>query len=262
MTTEQVHAVRARRPMSLWRLEWLRMIRTPRAISLGGVYLAFGLLGPLIASHLGDIVKHAQSGITIIVPNPTPRDGISEFISQSSQTGLIIVIVVAAGAMTFDSHRGISTFLRTRCPRMRALLVPRYAVSAAAAVIGYTIGTAAAWYETGLLLGALPIGPMLGGWLCTSVFLLFAVALVAAAASVVRGMLATIGVALFILFALPVLGVIVSVHDWLPTTLLRAPIDLLADARLADYTPALVITAAITPLLLVAADFGLRRRDG
>jgi hypothetical protein len=30
---------------------------------------------------------------------------------------------------------------------------------------------------------------------------------------------------------------------------------------LADYTPALVVTATLTPLLLVAADFGLHHRD-
>jgi len=247
--------------MSLWRLEWLRLIRTPRAISLGGAYLAFGLLGPLLASHLSDIAKHVSSGITIIVSPPTAQDGIAEFISQSSQTGLIIVIIVAAGAMTFDSHRGVSTFLRTRCLRMRALLIPRYTVSSAAAVTAYTIGTAAAWYETTLLLGPLPVAPMLGGWLCTIVFLLFAVALVAAAASIVRGMLATIGLAAGILFALPVFGVLPAVHNWLPTALLRAPIDLLADGRFSDYGPALAVTAATTPLLLAAADFGLRRRD-
>ena len=28
------------RPMGLWRLEWLRLARTPRALSLGAVYVA------------------------------------------------------------------------------------------------------------------------------------------------------------------------------------------------------------------------------
>ena len=35
-------------PMSLWRLEWLRLVRTPRALALGAVYLSFGLIEPVL----------------------------------------------------------------------------------------------------------------------------------------------------------------------------------------------------------------------
>jgi hypothetical protein len=55
------------RPMSACRLEWLRLTRTPRAIALAGVYLFFGLLGPVTARYLQDIVNRAQSGVQIIV---------------------------------------------------------------------------------------------------------------------------------------------------------------------------------------------------
>ena len=102
------------KPMSAWRLEWLRMIRSPRAIVLGAVYLFFGLLGPVTAKYLPDIVNRVQTGMQIIVAHPTPKDGIANYISQASQTGLVVVVVIAAGALTFDARRGLSTFLRTR----------------------------------------------------------------------------------------------------------------------------------------------------
>src|SRR5437773_10223865 len=34
--------------MNLWRLEWLRVIRTPRALALGAVFVFFGLLQPVL----------------------------------------------------------------------------------------------------------------------------------------------------------------------------------------------------------------------
>jgi len=40
MTSAAQQAVRAGR-MNLWRLEWLRLIRTPRALALGAVFIAF-----------------------------------------------------------------------------------------------------------------------------------------------------------------------------------------------------------------------------
>jgi hypothetical protein len=83
------------KPMSAWRLERLRMTRTPRAIALGAVYLFFGLLGPVTARYLQDIVNHAQSGVQVIIAHPTAKDGIANYISQASQTGLVVVVVIA-----------------------------------------------------------------------------------------------------------------------------------------------------------------------
>lgn len=61
------------RPMNPWRLEWLRLTRTPRGIALAGVYLFFGLFGPVTAKYLQDIVNRVQSGVQIIVAHPTPK---------------------------------------------------------------------------------------------------------------------------------------------------------------------------------------------
>jgi ABC-2 type transport system permease protein len=57
--------------MTSCKLEWLRMTRTPRAIVLGGVYLFFGLLGPVTAKYLQDIVNRVQSGVQVIITHPT-----------------------------------------------------------------------------------------------------------------------------------------------------------------------------------------------
>ena len=255
---QQVHRPR---PMTAWRLEWLRLIRTPRAISLAAVYLLFGLLGPVIAKYMADIVSHVESGITITVPPPTPKDGVAQYISQVSQTGLVVVVVVAAGTLAFDGRRGVATFLRTRVPSMAALVVPRYVVTSLAAVGAYALGTLAAWYETALLIGPLPVGPMLAGLLCQAGYLLFAVAVVAVAASVARRTVGTIGIALAVLLLLPIAGIASAVHDWLPSTLVTAPVELLGTASLRDYLPALAVAAMATPTLLALAVLRLRRRE-
>jgi ABC-2 type transport system permease protein len=247
--------------MTPWRLEWLRLVRTPRGISLAAVYLLFGLLGPVTARYMADIVERVQSGVTIIVPPPTPKDGISQYVSQVSQTGLIVVVVVAAGALAFDSRRGISTFLRTRAANLWALVLPRYVVTALAAVGAYTLGTLGAWYETALLIGSLPVTAMLAGLVCQAVFLAFAVAVVALAASLARSTLGTIGIALGLLLVLPIAGIAGVLHDWLPTTLVNAPVDLLTITRPSDYLPTLAVTAAVTPAVLFAAVARLRRRE-
>ena len=260
-TSTDAGAARPRRRMSIWRLEWLRLTRSRGALVLGAVYLVFGFLGPVLALYLQDLVRLAQSEIRISVPAPTAQDGIAEYISQVSQIGLIVVVAVAAGALTFDARRGLSTFLRTRARSMWMLVGPRAAVVAAAAVGAYALGTLAAWYETTLLIGDLSAGAVIEGLLCGSAYLVFAVAVVCAAASMARNTLGTVGIALAFLLLLPLAGTSTVVHKWLPSTLVGAPIDLLNTAQLSDYAPALVAAATASAALVTLAVERLKRRE-
>ena len=69
---------RARLPgvdlMSPWRLEILRLTRTKKWVALVGVYVGFGLLGPLTARYIKEILSRVGSsdGTVITVPDPTP----------------------------------------------------------------------------------------------------------------------------------------------------------------------------------------------
>jgi ABC-2 type transport system permease protein len=247
--------------MSPWRLEWFRFVRSPRWIVLFGVYLTFGLIGPVMAKYMADILEHAQSEMTIILPPPAPKDGIVNYLSQVGQIGLIVVVAIAASAMTFDARRGVSTFLRSRVSSIWELVRPRVAVTAMAAVLAYGLGTLAAWYETALLLGPLPVGAMLGGLLCESVYLTFAVAVVAAVAPIARSTIAVAAIALAALIVLSIVGGLGVLHDWLPSALSGAPAALLAGTSVTDYLPALLVTATACPLLITAGVIGLRHRE-
>jgi len=254
-TTVPIH------PTGPWRVEWLRLTRTPRLIALFGTFLFFGLLGPVTAKYLAGILERAQSEMTIIVPPPQPRDGVVNYLGQVTQVGLVVVVAVTAGALAFDSRRGIAVFLRTRTTSMWRLIRPRMVVCAAAAVLAYAMGLLAAWYETVLLLGPLPVRPMLAGLLCQAVYLVFVVTVVAAAASLARSTLATVGIALGTLILLSVVGNVGGLHDWLPSTLAGAPAALLSTADVSDFVTAFVVAAAASAILTTFAVWRLDRRE-
>jgi hypothetical protein len=112
--------------MNPWRLEWLRLTRSPRGPVLLVVYLFFGFTGPLLVRYLDRLAKLGSSGMRIIAPPPKPADGLVNYVSQSNQTGLLVHIVVVAGALSYDAHRGLATFYRTRAPGPFALIWPRF----------------------------------------------------------------------------------------------------------------------------------------
>jgi ABC-2 type transport system permease protein len=248
--------------MGLWRLEWLRLYRTPRAISLGALFLVVGLIEPIVTKYESKIFAHVGNGVRISAPPPTAADGLSSYVSEVLLVGLILVVVLAAGALTFDSNLGRAIFFRTRVASTWQLIAPRAAVMAAAAAVAYLLGTLAAWYETTLLIGSLPASQVLAGVICGAIYLAFAVAVTTLAASFARSTIATAGIAFMILLVLPILGTVHVVARWLPSALVNAPVDVVSGTHQFGYFwPAFIVAAAASAAALAAATRRLNARE-
>ena len=250
--------------MSLWRLEWLRLVRTSRWVALAAVFTVFGMLGPLTARYLSEIIKFAgaqDQGVTIKFPPPKPPDGMAEYMSNALQIGTIVIIVIAAGALAFDAIPEMGVFIRTRVPSVWRILVPRLVVPFAASAAAFTLGALTAWYETWTLLGALPVGAVLLGIGLGILFVAFVIAVVAAMAQWLRTVLSTVMASLVILIGLPIIGLVDVIGRWLPTRLGNALTDLTAGSSASDFwRPTVAAVVAIVALLWWAAR-GARRRE-
>jgi ABC-2 type transport system permease protein len=239
--------------MSLWRLEWLRLSRSRRLIVLIVVYVFFGLTGPLSARYIRQILDRVGGGIKVELPPATPVDGLAQFTSNASQICLLVVVLVAAAGLSLDARPELAIFLRTRVPHVRAVIVPAYVTTSLVAAGAFVLGALAAWYETAVLLGALPVGRTLAAIALTCLFLAFAVAVTAAAAYLVRGVLATAGVTIVLLLVLALLGNFPSLGKWTPTTLLGSLPGLAGGAPWSSYLWAALVTVLATAGALVAA---------
>ena len=250
------------RTMGLWRLEWLRLTRTPRAVSLGALFLVVGLVEPVVTKYESKIFAHVGNGVRISAPPPTAADGLAAYVSEVLLVGLILVVVLAASALTFDSSLGRAIFFRTRVASTWQLIAPRATVMAAAAAAAYLLGTLAAWYETTLLIGSLPARQVLAGVSCGAVYLAFAVAVTALAASFARSTIATAGIAFMILLSLPILGTVHVVARWLPSALVNAPVDVVNGTHQFGYFwPAFFAAATASAAALAAATRQLNGRE-
>lgn len=254
-------APRATRPMSLWRLERLRLLRTHRWMILFGVFALFGVLGPLSARYFNELMARAGGEMTIIAPDPRPMDGIVQFVTNTSQLGILAVVVVAAASLAFDSHPERAAFLRTRVGRPGRLVVAPYVVATVAAIAALLVGTGVAWTLTGVLLGGLPAGAMLLGTAYGALYLGFVVAVVAATVGFVRSQVGAIFAAVGLLLALPLLAMIDAVQPWVPSELLLAVVGLLEGEGGSTYLRATVSTVVAIGALLVLAARRIEQRE-
>jgi ABC-2 type transport system permease protein len=251
--------------VTLWRLELLRLVRTRRVIALFGVFVFFGIVGPLTARYLSDIIDFAGGeleGATIQLPPPTPPDGMTQYVSNAAQIGTLVAVVVAAGALAFDSIPEMGVFLRTRLRSVRGILLPRFVVVTLAIIAAFTAGALAAWYETWALIGPLDPGPVVLGIVLGSLFAVFVVALVTAVAGWTRGVLSTVMTSIVILLLLPLLGISDAIGRWLPTKLAGALAELPAGASTGgDYLPSVLVTIVVIAGLTWLGLTGAGRRE-
>ncbi len=247
--------------MNLWRLEWLRLLRTRSWIALAAVFLFFGLLGPISARYMEEILQRFAGDVTVILPPPTPATGLEQYLGNVLQIGLLVVLAVAAGALAFDQPVERAAFYRSRVRRVWTLLAPRYAVVTLAAIAAFVLGTLGAWYETVVLLGDLPAGAMFLGMLLTSLYLAFAVAVTAAASSYARAPLVIVPIAAGLLIVLPLLGLVGAIRDWLPSNLLGSLVGLVVGVPPVEYLRPALVTVIATAGLLWLATARLERRE-
>lgn len=247
--------------MTLWKLEVLRLTRTNRWMILVGVFAFFGLLGPVTARYLGEIMGRFGGEVQVVIPDATPLDGLLQYLSNASQIGLLAVVVVAAAALAVDARPEAAAFLRTRIPDARTILVPRYAVTTLASIGAFVLGLLLAWGGTVWLIGSLPAGEVVLGMLLGALYLAFVVAVVAALASVTRTVVTTVFASLAALLALPIVALVDAVEPWLPSELLGATTEVVAGTPVGDFTRAIVVAAVGTVGLLAIAATGQARRE-
>jgi ABC-2 type transport system permease protein len=236
--------------MNLWRLEWLRLFRTKRWIALVGIYVFFGLLGPLSARYLSEIVERFGGEVQVTFPPPVPADGMIQYVSNVSQVGLLVAVVIAAGSLAFDAKPEMGVFLRTRVPRVWDILVPRLSISFLAVGASFVLGALVAWYETAVLIGSLPVGGTLVGIGYGLLYLALAVTVVAAAGSRANSVLGAVLITIVVLLVMPIVGIVEAVGEWLPSHLVGALSGIVGGAGMGEYVPAAAVTVALLGLCL------------
>lgn len=249
--------------MNLWRLELARTTRTFRGLAVVGVYAFFGLLGPVTAAYINEILaRFTTDGMQIVAADPTPLDGLIQFVSNAMQLGLLAVVIVAAGALAVDARPEVAAFVRTRVPRATDLVIPRYVVATATAGVALIIGTGVAVAVTTSIIGSLPLMPIVTGTVLGILYLAFAIAVVAAIAGVLRSQLSVVFGSIAVLLALPLVGIIDPISGWLPSSLLTAVVALAAGEPFSEFVKAIIVAMVATAGLLTFATRRLATREG
>ncbi len=247
--------------MSVWRLEVLRLFRTMRWIGLLGSFLLFGIGMPILTRYQDALLRHLGGDVQVIVPPATPPQGVAAYLQNAMQIGLLVSVLIAAGSLAFDAKPEWAAFLRTRAPSLRSLVVPKFAVNAAACATCFVVGLIAAWIGTVTLIGSVPVGAVVFGAAFGASYLAFAIAVVACTAAMTRSVIGAGGIALVVLIVLPILAQIPVLEPWLPSALVGSPTALAEGEAATGFLRAAGVSLLATVALVWLSTRLMARRE-
>lgn len=236
---------------TLYRLEALRLLRTHTLLLLVLAFTASGAVGPLLAYFMEDLLRIADpkgelAVMDLEVPTMTAVDALGFHIELIAPLGVLLVVLVAAMALTVDSSPGRSVFYRSRVPETARLLLPRVVLPSLAAILAHLVGALMAWAFTAMLFDGPPLPSTMLGALLGGVYMVFVVAVVVLASSLVRNALAVVGIAVLGLVVCAGVGSLPFLGDWAPGALLQGMVLPAAGASPGDLFPAVVTTVVLT----------------
>lgn len=248
---------------ALFKKELLGSWRTYRLLILLAVFFAFGVMSPLAAKLMPELLaSFAVPGMDISLPPPTVMDSWAQFFKNVSQMGLIVLAVVLGGTLSTELSRGTLTHLLTKGLPRPTVILSKYAAMALLWTAAYALAFLVTLLYSAYLFPGEAVANLVlsaaGMWL----FGLFLLAALLAASALTGATYGALLLTVALLVALALLNISPALQDYNPLLLVSANVPLLAGTLTASsLTPALAVTAMLCALLVLAAVLLFRKRQ-
>ena len=208
---------------TLLKKELFEQLRTHRALITVAVFFVAGLISPLLAKYtplLLEMVPDIPPDFANLIPEPTIKDAVGQYVKNVSQFGVILVIVLTMGAVAGEKERGTAAMLLTKPVTPGMVVLTKWLAGMANILLGLILAATGCALYTALLFEPLDVQ----GFLALNVFLLvflgvyLSITLLASALARTQAMAA--GLAFAGLGLLLMLGAIPRVQDVMPGKLL------------------------------------------
>lgn len=238
----------------LLRKEILEAWRTRRAPIVWGLFLLVGILSPLTAKYLPEILELALGDqMTVPIPTPTPGDAVLQLLKNFGQFGALAAIVLAMGAVATEKERGTAGFVLTKPATRASFLFAKLVALGFVLGVGTLLGISVGWAYTAILFEAQPIL----GWAAFAGLAWLALmawgAITFLASTVARSATAAAGVGVVALLGLSIVAAVPQLGRFLPSGLDPGALALATGASVA----APELTTAIAGTLLIVVGCGL-----
>ena len=235
--------------------EFLELFRTFKLLILVVVYVIFGMLGPITAKHLPEIIKMAGMDPGALgLGNPTAVDSFAQFFKNVGQMGLLVLVIVYCGIIASELSKGTLINMLTKGLKRQTVILSKIASAVLTwtgvyfLCVGISYGLTAYYFDMDGLHHVLAAHMAL--WLF-GVFLLSLVILGGVLFKSVYGSLLLTG---GLVVGLTLLHMIPPLEKYNPISLAADNMALLTSAKeLSNFTPTFAICGCAIGISLLAS---------
>jgi ABC-2 type transport system permease protein len=237
----------------LLRKELRESWRTRRLPVLALLFLVVGIISPLTARYMNEILKAALADqLPVTLPVATAATALEQFQKNMGQLGALAAIALAMGSVSGELDRGTAALVLAQPATRPAFLLAK--LSGIAIVLGacMALGVAAAWVYTAILFEPLPVVGCIAfavlGWLA----LLSWAGVTFLASAATGSTTAAAGIGFVALMAISLVSIVPAAGNLLPTGL-AGPASAIASGNTAGLVTSELATAVVGTLVLLAA---------
>jgi ABC-2 type transport system permease protein len=230
------------------RKELRESLRTNRLLVVVAIFAVLGIISPLAAKYTPELLKSlgtGSGGVTIILPTPTVRDAIAQFIKNVAGTGIFVAVLLPMGLVAREKERGTAAFVLSKPLSRPAFLTAKLVALGLTLTAGVAIGALATYWYTALLFTPISVAGFLAASLLVLLYLLVYASFTFLGSTLVRAQLPAAGIGLVGWIIVSILSIFPDIKKFTPEGLLD---------------PASALALGLTPEHLwisVAASFGL-----
>jgi ABC-2 type transport system permease protein len=138
---------------------------TKKALIVLVIMLAFGFMAPITAKLLPELLKsmgNNNTAVQITITEPTAKDALIQFVQNTSQTLMFMVVLVSFTAIVSERQRGQMTLIFPHALPRTVFVLAKFAALGLLIALGMVISAAAAYLYTALLFTAPDVPRFLG----------------------------------------------------------------------------------------------------
>jgi ABC-2 type transport system permease protein len=235
--------------------EFREQWRTWKAIVFLAVFLVTGIISPILAKYTPELLKSIPdlpAGLVDIIPTPTVADSVAQYLKNTGQFGILLVILLTMGVVAQEKERGTAAMLLTKPVSRSAVILAKWLTGMTLVLAGLLVDGLACLAYTAVLFEPIPFGPFWTLNLLLLVYLGVYLTVALMASTLARSQSIAAAGAFGGLIVLLIFGSLPRVSDYMPGQLVTWGSSLALKGDVTAW-PALGVSVGIIALALCIA---------
>lgn len=246
------------------RKELRESLRTNRLLAVVAIFAILGIISPLAAKYTPELLKTlgtGSSGVTVIIPTPTVKDAIAQFIKNVAGTGILVAVLLPMGLVAREKERGTAAFVLTKPLSRSAFLSSKLVSLGLTLTAGVAIAALATYWYTALLFTPISVGGFFAASLLVLLSLLVYASFTFLGSTLMSAQLPAVGVGLAGWIVVSLLGIFPGIEQYTPAGLLDPASQLALGLAPQHLWVSLAASVALLVVVLLLAWLSFRGQE-